>query len=285
MSMKDAAEELHVSPAAISQQVAKLEDAIGTQLFIRSARRIQLTDAGRLYLNAIHPAIRQIEAATDRVREDQGPDVVTVTCTSGFAVQWLLPRLARYQAIAPDTDVRISATNRNVDLLVDGIDFAVRHGLGRYPGLEVEKLVDDRLTPVCSPRLLPESERLCSHLDLAKFTLLHDEHRMDWGLWLKAVGIKEVNCSVGPIFVDSNGVIDAALAGRGIALIRRALVRKELAAGQLVMPFRTSIETPLAYYLVYDATATLRRRNRHFRDWLISEADADHREYVSSPIK
>ena len=180
--MKDAAEELHVSPAAISQQVAKLEDAIGTQLFIRSARRIQLTDAGRLYLNAIHPAIRQIEAATDRVREDQGPDVVTVTCTSGFAVQWLLPRLARYQAIAPDTDVRISATNRNVDLLVDGIDFAVRHGLGRYPGLEVEKLVDDRLTPVCSPRLLPESERLCSHLDLAKFTLLHDEHRMDWGL-------------------------------------------------------------------------------------------------------
>ena len=94
-----------------------------------------------------------------------------------------------------------------------------------------------------------------------------------------------MNCSVGPVFVDSNGVIDAALAGRGIALIRRALVRKELAAGQLVMPFRTSIETPLAYYLVYDATATLRRRNRHFRDWLISEADADHREYVSSPIK
>ncbi|CQR45093.1 Glycine cleavage system transcriptional activator [Thiomonas sp. CB3] len=281
MSIKTAAEELHLTPAAVSQQVSKLEGVLGVPLFARGPRRIALTDAGRLYLHAIHPALRQIEQATERVRQDQGPNVITVTCTSGFAMQWLLPRLPRYVERDPGVDVRISTTNRKMDLLVDGIDFAVRHGLGRYPGLEVEKLVDDRLTPVCSPSLLLVPRGLSSPLDLRDFTLLHDEHRMDWDMWLKAVGANDVDANVGPIFVDSNGVIEAALAGSGIALVRLALVEEEIAAGRLVAPFHTSVATPIAYYLVYDGTAMLQRRNRRFRDWLVAEAEADRREYVT----
>jgi LysR family glycine cleavage system transcriptional activator len=199
-------------------------------------------------------------------------------------MQWLLPRLHRYQALEPDVDIRISTTNRVVDLLADGVDFAVRHGMGRYPGLEVERLINDRLQPVCSPSILPESKRLSSSMELKHFTLLHDEHHEDWAMWLRAVegdGDGDgVDPSKGPVFVDSNGAIDAAIAGRGIALVRKALVSAELSAGRLIMPFRTSIETPIAYYLVYDETALLQRRNKRFRDWLMAEADADQREYA-----
>lgn len=278
-SVKIAAEELHVSPAAVSQQIAKLEKTLGVQLLIRSTRRVELTEAGKIYLREVEPALRRIAEATQRVTRKPERLTITVSCTVGFAMQWLLPRLPAFQALEPRIDVRINTTNRLVNLLTEEIDFAVRHGSGTYPGLEAERLINDRLHPVCSPSLLPDGARLSAPGDLARFPLLHDEHRGDWDMWLRSVGADHVDPNQGPIFVESKGAIDAAVAGQGIALMRKSMVRDELSGGKLVIPFHTAIETPIAYYLVYDSTVLLQKHNEHFRKWIIAQADADRREF------
>jgi LysR family transcriptional regulator, glycine cleavage system transcriptional activator len=278
-SVKMAAEELHVSPAAVSQQIAKLEKTLGIQLLIRSTRRVELTEAGRTYLREVEPALRRIAEATQRVTRKPERLAVTVSCTVGFAMQWLLPRLPGFQALEPGVDVRINTTNRLVNLLTEEIDFAVRHGSGTYPGLEVERLINDRLHPVCSPALLPEGARLTSPADLADFPLLHDEHRRDWAMWLRSVGADNIDPDRGPIFVESKGAIDAAVAGQGIALMRKSMVRDELSSGKFIIPFDTPIDTPIAYYLVYDSTVLLQKHNERFRKWIVAQADADRREF------
>ncbi|NVE01122.1 transcriptional regulator GcvA [Massilia sp. BJB1822] len=279
LSIKRAAEELHLTPAAVSQQVAKLEQAVGVELFIRSPRRINLTEVGRSYLRAIEPALRQIEQATARLRPAPGPQILTLSCTSGFAMQWLLPRLADFQTREPEVDVRINTTNRLVNLLLDDVDFAVRHGTGEYPDLEVERLLGDRLQAVCSPALLPGGRLLSTPSGLAGFTLLHDEHRADWALWLQAAGAKGVNASAGTVFIDSNGAIEAAVAGHGMALVRPSLVRAELDSGKLLIPFPHAVETPIAYYLVYDGTALLQPHKRRFHQWLTAQARTARNEF------
>lgn len=277
--MKKAAEELCVTSSAISQQIAKLEDMTNIRLFIRSPRSLELTDEARIYLRAIRPAFKQIAEATQRLMNEGKPNKITISCTSGFAIQWLLPRLPGFERENPGVEVQISTTNRRVDLLSEGIDFAVRHGTGRYPGLESQCLLNDRLRPVCSPRLIPQEQTLSSPLDITRYTLLHDEHRMDWAVWFNAVGIPSADTDKGPVFVDSNGVLEAALAGKGIALIRSVLVREQLKNGTLINPLRVAIDSPIAYYLVYDESAILQRMNRRFRDWIIATAVAEENEY------
>lgn len=279
LSMKKAAEELCVTSSAISQQIAKLEEMTNIRLFIRSPRSLELTDEARIYLRAIRPAFKQIAEATQRLMNEGKPNKITISCTSGFAIQWLLPRLPGFERENPGVEVQISTTNRRVDLLSEGIDFAVRHGTGRYPGLESQCLLNDRLRPVCSPRLIPQEQPLSSPLDITRYTLLHDEHRMDWPVWFNAVGIPGADTDKGPVFVDSNGVLEAALAGKGIALIRSVLVREELKNGTLINPLRVAIDSPIAYYLVYDESAILQRINRRFKDWVIATAMAEENEY------
>jgi LysR family glycine cleavage system transcriptional activator len=272
--MKAAAEELCVTSSAVSQQVAKLEDMTNIRLFIRSPRRLELTTEGRIYLRAIRPAFSQIAEATQRLMDEGKTNKVTVSCTSGFAIQWLLPRLPAFEKANPGVEVQISTTNRRVDLLSEGIDFAIRHGAGSYPGMESECLVSDRLLPICSPRLIPPEHGLLSPNDIAGYTLLHDEHRLDWAVWFRALGIADANTDTGPIFVDSNGVIEAAIAGKGIALVRSTLVREELESGLLINPLEIAVNSPIAYYLVYEESAILQKISRRFRDWITTAAAA-----------
>lgn len=266
--MKAAAEELCVTSSAVSQQIAKLENMLNVRLFIRSPRRLELTTEGRIYLRAIRPAFSQIAEATQRLMNEGKANKVSVSCTSGFAIQWLLPRLPAFEQANPGVEVQISTTNRQVDLLSEGIDFAIRHGAGNYPGLESECLVNDKLLPVCSPRLIPAQCELSSPDDMAKYTLLHDEHRLDWAAWFRGLDIGDVNTDTGPVFIDSNGVIEAAIAGKGIALVRHALVREELESGLLINPLKTPVNSPIAYYLVYEESAILQKISRRFRDWI-----------------
>ena len=279
LSMKKAAEDLCVTSSAVSQQIAKLEEIMNVRLFLRSPRHLELTPEGRIYLRAIRPAFNQIAEATQRLMDEGKPNKITISCTSGFAIQWLLPRLPAFEKMNPGVEVQISTTNRRVDLLSEGIDFAVRHGMGHYPGLESDCLLNDRLRPVCSPQLISLEKALSSPLDITRFTLLHDEHRMDWALWFRAVGINNADTDKGPVFVDSNGVIEAVLAGKGIALLRGVLVREEIESGRLINPLRVAIESPIAYYLVYDESAVLQRMSRRFRDWIVSTAAAEKNEY------
>ncbi|MGQ9365342.1 transcriptional regulator GcvA [Azospirillum sp. ST 5-10] len=273
-SMSLAAEELHVTAGAVSQQIKELERHLGTPLFTRKTRHIALTDEGARLFPAVRSAFRMLREASAQVRARPGPAVLTVSCTSGFASQWLLPRLSRFESLHPHVDVRISASNRIMDFARDRIDCAVRHGFGRDPGLISERLVDDDLTPVCSPRFAQDAGPFAAAADLGRVTLLHDEHRHDWALWLAAAGAPDIDASAGPVFVDGAGAADAAKAGCGVALVRRSMVRQELADGRLVAPFPQGCASDLAYHLVYPPGALDREPVAVFRDWLLAEAAA-----------
>ncbi|WP_313569828.1 LysR family transcriptional regulator [Comamonas terrigena] len=142
-----AAEELHVTPGAISQQLRKLEDFVGQRLFERQARGLVLTDAGRVLLAGCQEALAALQRATAQLRHQR--QVLLVSCTPVFAAQWLVPRLQDFLQSAPEVDVHVSTTARLVDLAAEGVHFAVRHGLGRYAGLQARRLLDDDLQPGC----------------------------------------------------------------------------------------------------------------------------------------
>lgn len=270
LSLKLAADELCVTASAVSQQIARLEATLNISLFLRTPRQLRLTEAGEIYLRAIQPAFRQIAAATQRLQQQPGLEKVTISCTSGFAIQWLLPRLKDFERRHPEIEIQIGTTNRQVDLLSEGIDFAVRHGSGVYPGLLSYRLLDDELTPVCSPRLIAPQQKLSSARQLLQLPLLHDEHRLDWMLWCQIAGIEDKNAARGPVFVDSNGVIEAALAGMGVALLRASLIAPALAQKRLIIPLALPVASSIAYHLVYHESALLSPANRCFHDWLLS---------------
>lgn len=263
-----AAAELHVTPGAVSLRIRELEAWLGVALFTRRPRKLSLTPAGKRYAAAIRPAFHLLgEATREMLAERQGSRLV-VGCTPGFAVQWLVPRLSRFEAVAPDVEIRISASNRIADFAPDGVDFAIRHGFGRYEGLVAERLVDDELVPVCRPDL----GGMADPSALATATLLHDEHRHDWRLWLDAAGLADLDHRQGPVFTDGNGAIDAAKSGLGVALVRRSLVTRELAEGVLVAPFPQGLASALAYFLVYPPGRPERPAATLFRRWLLEEA-------------
>lgn len=159
-------------------------------------------------------------------------------------------------------------------MLSEGIDFAVRHGVGGWPELQAYRLLDDDLMPVCSPQLIAPRRTLTDASDLLQYPLLHDEHREDWALWCEAVGLAPHFARRGPVFTDSNGVTEAAFAGMGMALLRRSFIAPALTQGRLVNPLEQPIACPLAYHLVYHETALLAPANRCFRDWLLGQRPA-----------
>ncbi|MDP3340292.1 transcriptional regulator GcvA [Frigidibacter sp.] len=271
-SMSRAADELHVTAGAVSQQIRELERDLGVPLFHRKPRQISLTDTGAQLFPALRSAFRILRDASDKARARPGTAVLTVSCTSGFASQWLLPRLSNFERLHPGIDLRISASNRVLDFQQDRIDLAVRHGLGRWPGLSAERLLDDELTPVCSPGYIRVHGPFAGSGDLSRATLLHDEHRHDWALWLVAAGAPGVDAAVGPVFVDGTGAIEAAKAGQGMGLVRRSMVAQDLAEGRLAAPFGQSLKSDLAYYLAYPPEALDKAHVAAFRGWLLAEA-------------
>lgn len=278
-SVRQAAQELHVTPGAVSQQVRKLEEFLGCALFERQPRGLVLTAAGRDYQGACGEALAHIGQATSRLMVAATERrVILVSCTPGFAAQWLVPRLQGFLQRAPLLDVHVSTTNRLVDLQAEGVHFGVRHGRGRYAGLQSEVLVADDLIPVCSPRLVAP-RRAVRMADITSARLLHDGQRGDWRLWCEAHGVATVDCEQGVVFAHSNGAIEAAVAGRGFALVRRALVARELAARELV-GLRAdndkgrgmgALATPLAYHLVYPPETLIDPALRQFRDWIMAQ--------------
>ena len=273
-SVQRAAHELNVTPSAVSQQVQNLEQWVGFPLLERRARQVQATAEGRAYLAAVSAAFDQIAMATAELSQGRMPRSICITCTPGFAVQWLVPRLQLFQDLHPEIDVRIDASTRMLDLRVEAIDLAVRHGNGRYPGLVSEKLLDDDLIPVASPRLLAGRGRVRKPADLIQHRLLHIETRDDWRLWFAAQGM-EVDWKRGPLLVDTAIGVQAATAGKGIILIRRSLAADELASGRLVAPLPHGLSKGTAYHLVYLPESMAQPAVRAFRAWLLDAVGPD----------
>jgi len=271
LSFTRAADELAVTQAAVSHQIKGLEEWLGVLLFQRMPRRLVLTEAGRELLSSVRDAFDRIEAAVSRTRRNDGSGPLTVTVVPSFAAKWLVPRLGRFQAAHPDIEVRIAADAR-LTQFDDGVDLAIRAGRGHWPGLVCERLLDEELFPVCSPRLLAGPMPLSEPADLRHHTLLHDDFEHDWRMWLQAAGATGIDWRRGPRFSDSSMVVQAAVEGQGVALARSALAHEDLKAGRLVRPFRIDIASDLAYYIVCPAAHVGRHKVRAFRDWLMREA-------------
>ena len=267
-----ASNELNVTPGAVSLQIRELETRLGVQLFFRKPRSIQLTREGERYYGALRTAFRMMREATAELTARSEITVLTLSCTPTFAVQWLMPRLPSFQQQHPHVDVRISVTNRLVDFSRDDVDLAVRHGFGRYEGLESIRFIDDSTLPVCSPQFLEKYGSLQEASDLKSVPLLHDENRNEWRRWLEAAGASDVDASGGTVFIDSNGALDAAKAGHGIALTRRSLVSRELAEGALIAPFGKDMASTLAYFLVYPRRMLDNPDLVTLIEWMLSQA-------------
>lgn len=265
LSVKLAAEELHVTPGAVTQQVHKLEEFLGCALFERRSRALSLTEAGRTYFAACQESLGVLDRATSKITASR--QVILVSCTPTFAAQWLVPRLQQFLGTAPEVDVHVSTTHRKVDLAREGVHFAVRHGLGSYPGLVSRLLLDDDLIPVCGPRLIAP-RRSAAQADITSERLLHDSRRDDWQLWAQAAGMQELDANQGVVFVDSNATIEAAVAGHGVALVRRSLVETELASRRLIAIKAPPLRATLAYYLVYREQTLEQPAMRKFFDWI-----------------
>ena len=272
MSFTKATEELFVTQAAISHQVKALEDWLQTPLFRRMNRTLELTEAGRMLLPAARDAFDGISQTLSRMRRLDEAGTLTVSTLSSFAAKWLLPRLPRFQSGHPDIDERLSTSRALVDFTRDDIDIAIRFGLGSWPSVVAERLFGEDIFPVCSPALIGEAGKLSDPNQLATFTLLHDNYQIQWPMWLNAAGATAVDPARGPRFNDSELVIQAAIAGHGVALARSVLVADDLAAGRLVRPFKQSLPVDFAYWVVAPAHHLERPKIRAFRDWAVAEA-------------
>lgn len=276
VSFTKAAEELSVTQSAVSHQVKALEDWAGIPLFRRDGRQMALTEAAAKYLPAVTIALDQIALASRKLQAvDPGQGWLTVAMMPSFAGKWLVPRLADFRTRHPGVDVWIATFEAQTGALAPDVDVAIRYGKGDWPGLASMKVLTEELFPVCAPRI---AQDLKAPEDLARQTLLHDEMREDWGMWLAKAGVATVDAQRGPGFDDSGLLIQAAIEGLGVALGRSVLVRGDLDAGRLVRPFATALPAESAFYFVYPPERENEPKIKAFRDWLIETANAGNED-------
>lgn len=278
-SFVKAAEELGVTPAAVSQQVKGLEEHLRVPLFRRVKNQsLLLTGAGQTLAPGVRDGLEKIELALHRLRAGLDPQVLTVTAVPSLAAKWLVPRLDRFRAARPDVAVHIEATSEVVDLARRPVDVALRYGAGIYPGLHAEKLMNLRVFPVCSPSLLAGSPPVTGPADLCRFVLLHDLNSESngslpgWDAWMAAAGVP--GAAVGPELRFSNTylAIEGALSGRGVALGIDVLVEADIKSGRLVKLMDVQLSVDFAYYFVSHPRSLELPKVRAFRDWLSAEA-------------
>ena len=277
LNFSRAADELSVTPGAVSQQIQNLEDYVGASLFKRTPKGLLLTDAAQMALPALREAFDRLAEAASLLTAAVDGRRLTLTAPPSFAAKWLVPRLGAFEQAHPQVDVWLSAAIELVDLSAGEVDVAIRYGAGRYPGLEVYRLFSETVIPVASPGLLAENP-LSSPSDLAGHILLHDgspdldDSCPDWPMWLAARGLKSVDGTRGPRFNQSSLVIEAAVNGRGVALAKRTLAQADLEAGRLVAAFPISTAVDFAYYLVHPKAKGRLPQVKAFVSWLQAQA-------------
>jgi LysR family glycine cleavage system transcriptional activator len=279
-SFKAAAAELHVTPAAISQQVRSLEDHLGVDLFKRRVRKVELTDRGQEFLEGVSDGLQRLEAATLQMQEPRLAGTLRVTTVASFAIHWLIPRLPRFRSRFPSIELVLDATPRAVDLAAGEAQVAIRFGSGRLPGLKAELLMRDVIFPVCSPAL-PGRAQLRQVADLVRYPLIHDlgatqaEPWATWTPWLREA-LPGGSATRGSLyFGDATLALAAALAGQGVMLARQSIASASLATGQLIRPIASMVrESDFAYYLVATEAAFDTPRVAALRRWLSDECSA-----------
>jgi LysR family glycine cleavage system transcriptional activator len=269
-SFKAAADELSVTPAAISRMVKLLEERLGLALFERKANRLVMTPAGREYQAGLTPLFDAIVNLTAQVTKQAGTRVLTVGVGPTFATRWLIPRLNEFRKLEPDIDLRF-ATGGAAAPFGEDWTCGIKLGGGDWPGLQAEPLFAADLIPVCTPRL---ARKLKSPNNLKGVDLLRVAHALDdWPLWLDAEGIAGTTAN-GPVFDYYGQALQAAADGVGVAMGIRPYIDDDIAAGRLVAPFARSISKGFQWHLVYRSGQAGMPGFASFRSWIMAATDA-----------
>lgn len=272
LSVKLAAEELCVTPGAVSQMVKLLETHLGVLLFRRVTRGLLLTDAGRDYLPAVRQAFRLLTEASRRVSGAASAGLLTVSVTPFFASAWLVSRLQSFHESHPDIDLQLTTAPGLVDFTRSGVDLAVRHGSGRYPGLRSDLVLAVEMIAVAAPAAVARHGLPATPSDLARWPRIHDSHRQGWSLWFEANAVIDAPPPRGPAFDDPGLLLKAVLAGQGAALLPAAMVAAELADGRLTQLLEARWPEAFAYYLVYPLDRQDQPKIAAFRQWILAQA-------------
>lgn len=280
-SVRGAAAELRVTPAAISQQVKAMEADLGLQLIRRRGNSLELTAAARAGSDTLTAGFRLLAEAVRQFRDHTANPQIRLSVDPTLAASWLITRLPRYRALPGSVDLLLDANRHYADFTRDQVDAAIRFGIGNFPGLDAHFLLAEELFPVCSPKLLRGKHPLKNPADLKHHTLLHNDWSSrlgnwpNWQDWLHAAGADDVDTRSGLHFNDGLVVIEAALGGQGVFLGNTTAVQDLIASKQLVAPFACRVKSDLGYYFVCPERLAGRRDIIILRDWLLAEAAAD----------
>jgi LysR family transcriptional regulator, glycine cleavage system transcriptional activator len=280
LSFTKAADEMGVTPAAISHQIKELEEQIGVALFTRTSRSMVLTREGDILSTAAAESLDTLARAVKRIKRLENRKVLKVSASPSIAAKWLVPRLDRFLDQAPGAEVRVDVSTTALDFERDDVDIAIRFGQGRYPGLKSDLLFTDKIFPVCSPRIITKEKPLAQPKDLLRHTLIHLDYEAqgvvwpNWKMWMLAAGISDFDDKRGLHFGQTSLTVQAAIDGHGVALGDSNLVADDLASGRLVKPFELSLRAPsqFAYHVVSPMDTTQNPLVDAFRQWALSEA-------------
>ncbi len=277
LSFTRAGDELCVTPSAVSHQVKTLEEHLGMALFLREAKSLMLTSAGRSYLPAVQQAFQVLIDATQQLH-GQFKSILRVDIPPTFAAKWLIPRMDRFVKEYPEIDIHVSTVSGALNFAHDEFDLAIRYGRGNYSNLHSELCLAVEVFPVCSPALINGDRPLRVPADLKHHTLLHDGSTYadgsnpHWSSWLQHAGVPDVDAARGLSFSPSHLVINAAIDGLGVALAKNSWVAEDLELGRLVRPFDISLQVDSAYYMVFPKERAEDMHIATFVDWMHREA-------------
>ncbi|MBE7636658.1 transcriptional regulator GcvA [Sneathiella sp. P13V-1] len=272
LSFNKAAEELNVTPGAVSRQIQSLEEFLGKTLFHRHHKKVELTAIGRQYHAEISQPLQKISAASDRIRTTSQNNTLSICTYPSFAVRWLIPRWAKLHEDFPDLNIQLTTSLNAADYLEDGFDMSIQVLKEGYSqrGFNIDKLLDVKTFPVCSPTLAKE---IRSFEDLNKFPLLHESPRpTDWPRWCEYAGASKINANGGMNFESADMALHAAIEGIGVVIGIDILIREDIKNGRLVKLFDLERPSTHPFHVV---TSTSSRRNpniEHLKNWLLEEA-------------
>jgi LysR family transcriptional regulator, glycine cleavage system transcriptional activator len=275
-----AADEVGLTPAAVSYQIREIEDQLGIVLFTRTSRSIQLTPAGAVLFEAAGDALDLLQRAAGRARRmARGSAHLRISLGARFATNWLLPRLPRFRAAYPSLELTLDITDAIRDFDADDVDIAIRFGTGKYGQARSDRLFDTTVVPVCSPKLLETGSRLEEPRDLFHHTLCYVDCRTDgmvwpnWHMWMSAAGIDDFDDSRCVAFSDLSHVVQAVIEGAAVGLAELAMISGDLSLGRVVRLFDIGIDVAqdYAYHLVYPESSSQDPRILAFREWMLSE--------------
>jgi DNA-binding transcriptional LysR family regulator len=272
-SFTRAAEELNVTQSAASRLVRSLEEYLQVPLFTRQSRRIELTDQGRFYNELVRDSLDLIEAGTvELISSKEGKGTLTIGMLPTFGTRWLVPRLPSFQEAHPEISLNIISSDGELDFTKERIDVAIRFGHGEWKDAIVDPLMGEEIQVVCSPKLMQGEHPIISYDSLRYHRLIrHSTRPNSWDHWFRSVGAHREDQQWGPTLEHFFMVIQAAVAGLGVALLPTFLIEDDLRSGTLVTPFTDRIAGPGAYYLITSAAKSELPRVKLFRRWLLGQ--------------